>query len=335
MVNTGLIGLGNLGTKHAENIMFKIPNANLLAVCARRESVINNFGDKYNIKYRYTDYDEMLKNREIDAIVIATSVNVHSSMVIKALNTGFNVFVEKPLGLTTEEAIKAEKTAEENPEQVFMTGFMRRFDPSYAEAKRKIEKGLIGDPVMFRGYSLDPDRESEKTPERRKNNGTWFYEMIVHDIDLARWFLESEAESIRTIGGCYKYKKFEKDNDIDNACSLISFKNNTMAMLYTGRTAPHGSHVESEIVGTEGILRINPAASKDKINIYNRDGVLSESAENYYERFKEAFVNEMQEFINCIEQKRKPEITAYDSRMACETANNVYEAYRTQKLIKL
>lgn len=335
MVNVGIIGLGNLGKTHAENIMYKIPNANLIAVCARRESVINEFKNKYKIKYTYNDYDEMLKNKEIDAVVIVTSVNSHSNMVVKALNSGFHVFVEKPIAITSDDAVLAQKAAEGNPEKVLMTGYMRRFDPSYAEAKRKIEAGEIGQPIMFRGYSLDPDSGTENAPERGENNGAWYSEMIVHDVDLARWFLESEVETIRTVGGCYKHKEFEKYNDIDNACTLMSFKNNAMAMFYTGRTAPHGSHVETEIVGTDGILRINPVPKKDKIIIYNEDGVLSQCSENYLDRFHEAFVNEMQEFINCIDQNRKPEMTAYDSRMVSEISNIAYEAYRSGKLITL
>lgn len=84
MVNIGIIGLGKLGKTHAENIMYKIPNANLIAACARRKSVINDFKAKHSIKYTYNDFNEMLKNKEIDAIVIVTSVNVHADMVIKS-----------------------------------------------------------------------------------------------------------------------------------------------------------------------------------------------------------------------------------------------------------
>ncbi len=108
-----------------------------------------------------------------------------------------------------------------------------------------------------------------------------------------------------------------------------------MAMFYTGRTAPHGSHVETEIVGTKGILRINPVPKKDRINIYNKDGVLSECSENYLDRFHEAFVNEMQEFVNCIDEGRKPEMTAYDSRMVSEISNTAYDAYLSKELINL
>ena len=335
MVKLGIIGLGTLGTTHAENIIYNAPNAELIAVCSRRQEVLDEFNAKHNIKYSYNNFDEMLKNDELDAVLIVTSVNSHFPLVMKAIDADLHVFVEKPLALTTEEAISAQEASERNPGKILMTGYMRRFDPSYAEAKQKIDAGLIGKPIMFRGYSLDHDSGVESAPERGENNGTWYSEMIVHDIDLARWLLGTEAEDIRTIGGCYKHKEFEKYNDIDNACTLMKFKNNLMAMFYTGRTAPHGSHIETEIVGTEGILRISPVPRKDRINIYNKDGVLSECMDDYISRFGEAFKIEIQEFINCIEEGRKPEMTAYDSRMVCETANKAYEAYVCGELVKM
>ena len=335
MVKVGIIGLGTLGTTHAENIIYNTPNAELIAICARRQEVLDNFNKKHNIRYSYTDFDEMLKNDELDAVLIVTSVNSHFPLVMKAIESNLHVFVEKPLALTTEEAIKAQTAADKNPDKILMTGYMRRYDPSYAQAKQKIDAGEIGLPIMFRGYSLDQDSGAESAPERGENNGAWYSEMIVHDVDLCRWLLGSDVEDIRTIGGCYKHKEFEKYNDIDNACTLMKFENNSMGMFYTGRTAPHGSHIETEIVGTEGILRISPVPRKNSIDIYNKEGVLVECMNDYISRFGEAFALEMKEFINCIDNGTKPEITAYDARKVSEIANKAYEAYVSGELIKM
>ena len=335
MVKVGIVGLGSLGTRHAVNVMHRTPGAKLLAVCGR-EQTVNRFTDKHGpVQYTHHSYDEMLKNREIDAILIVTPVSLHAEMVVKAMEAGFHVFVEKPIGLTTEEATRAAAAAEARPDKVFMTGFMRRFDPSYAEAKRKIDAGEIGTPIMFRGYSLDADAAPESAPDRGEKNGAWFPEMLVHDIDLARWFLGGEVETIRTIGGCYKHKAFEKYNDVDNACTLMGFTNRAMATLYTGRTAAHGSHVETEIVGTEGMFRISPVPSRDRVTIYGKGGVRVECVEDYLERFDEAFVREMNEFVNCIAEGRKPAMTPRDSRMVSEAANAAYEAYLSGTLVTL
>lgn len=335
MVKLGIVGLGSLGTTHALNIVNNIPGAELIAVCARREQSLRQFSKKVSVKYEYTDYEKMLSNKEIDGILIVTSVNSHCDYAVQALEAGFHVFVEKPIGLTLEEAKQTQQAAEANPNSVFMTGYMRRFDPSYLEAKKKIDAGLIGDPIMFRGYSLDQDAGVESAPERGDNNGVWFTEMIVHDIDLARWFLNADVDSVSTIGGCYKHKIFEKYNDIDNACTMMSFKNNAMALFYTGRTAPHGSHVETEIIGTEGMLRINDIPRKDRITIYNNDGVLVQCAGDYLERFESAFILEITEFVSCISEKREPPMTAYDSRMVTEISLAAYQSYMSKAVVKL
>ena len=335
MVKLGIVGLGSLGTTHAQNIVNNIPGAELIAVCARREESLRRFSAQVSVKYEYTDYEEMLKNKEIDGILIVTSVNSHCEFAVRALEAGFHVFVEKPIGLTLEEAELTQHAAEAKPDSIFMTGYMRRFDPSYIEAKKKIDAGAIGTPIMFRGYSLDQDAGAESAPERGENNGVWFTEMIVHDIDLARWFLSSDVESVSTIGGCYKHKIFEKYNDIDNACTMMSFRNKAMALFYTGRTAPHGSHIETEIVGTEGILRINDVPRKDRISIYNNDGVLVECASDYLERFESAFIAEISEFVYCIAENRKPKMTAYDSRMVTEISLAAYESYMSKAVVQL
>ena len=334
MIHIGIVGLGNLGTVHAENVLYRTRNAKLVAVCDRQE-VLDRFLQNHSVTYAYTSYDEMLKNAELDAVLIVTSVTAHYEMVMKALEAHVHVFVEKPLALTTEEAKRAQIAADTKPDKILMTGYMRRFETSYMEAKRKIDAGEIGKPIMFRGYSLDQDSGAESAPERGAHNGAWYSEMIVHDVDLARWFLGSEVSSIRTIGGCYKHLEFEKYQDIDNACTLMSFENNAMAMFYTGRTAPHGSHVESEIVGTEGIIRINPIPRKDRLDLYTNHGVIHECASDFIVRFQDAFAREIQEFCNCIEMGRKPEMTAYDAYRVSLIANAAYEAYISKELVTL
>jgi myo-inositol 2-dehydrogenase/D-chiro-inositol 1-dehydrogenase len=334
MIKAGVVGLGSLGSVHARNLITQIPNAELIAVCGR-EKLVKQFTQVHQVPYVYTDYDEMLKNPELEAVLIVTSVNAHFSMVMKAIKANLHIFVEKPLALRAEEAKEAQLAADKNPDKMLMTGYMRRFDSSYREAKRKTDAGEIGKPIMFRGYSLDKDSQAESSSERGAQNGAWYSEMIVHDIDLARWFLGSEVASIRTLGGCYKHPEYEKYHDIDNACTLMSFTNNAMAMFYTGRTAPHGSHVETEIVGTEGIIRINAIPRKDRLDLYTPIGVVNECAADYLNRFSDAFVREIQEFFDCIETGRKPEMTPYDSQMVCTIAEKAYHAYLSQELITL
>ncbi|GHV95468.1 hypothetical protein AGMMS50293_17880 [Spirochaetia bacterium] len=158
--------------------------------------------------------------------------------------------------------------------------------------------------------------------------------MMVHDIDLARWFTGSEPETVYAIGGCYAHPEFGKYNDGDNVSCLMKFKNQSMAYFFAGRTAPHGYNVETEIIGTKGILRIANVPQKNLVEILDEHGVRKECSENFLERFDSAYVNEVQEFVNCIIEKRKPTVTVYDGTRVSEIAYKCKESFERGELLR-
>lgn len=330
-VKIGIVGLGELGTVHANNLKYKIPNAELIAVCATTPEKVERYRKSLDVPYGFTDFDKMLKLPELEAVAIVSSTAAHYGHAMSAIKAGKHIYIDKPTGLTLEECVGIEKAAEDY-DKIFTVGFQRRYDPSYAEAKRRIDAGEIGTPIFFRGYSLDPARVAEYLAKRADKNGCWFVDMTVHDYDLARWFLGSEAESVYAIGGAYKFPVFEKTNDIDNGYALMKFKNGAGAFFYSGRTTPHGSHVETEIVGTEGIIRICDEPRRDKIKAFTRDGIVEKCYDLYLERWAEAYYLEMQAFIDAVQNGTKPEITAHDGTMATMMGITVQRSYVTGEL---
>lgn len=334
-VKIGIVGLGRLGRKHAENIAFKVPNAELKAVCSIIKEEVDDVQKNWGIEYGYTDFNEMLKNDKLDAIFIASSSGEHCRQIEAALDSGFHVFSEKPLGLTIEECFRAKKAVEKHSDKVFFLGFMRRYDRSYAYAKQKIEEGYIGDPVLIRCYGLDPVKAIKGAIAFAEKSGGLFLDMAVHDFDLARWYLNSEAESVYAIGGCYAYKEFAKYGDADNGAALVKFKNGCMGLFYAGRTCAHGYHIETEIVGTKGSLRIGTVPYKNLVTITNENGVTNECVGGFLERFGEAYLNELQEFVNCIIEGRKPSVTVDDGIKSTELAYAATESFASNKLVFL
>lgn len=334
-VNVGIIGLGNLGSVHAHNLAFHTPNAELIAVCRRSETKVKEAKERLHAKYAYTDFHEMIKNQELDAVVIVSPSALHCEQIQAALDAELHVFSEKPLGLSVEECQVAEAAVEAHPDKVFMLGFMRRYDPSYADAKAKIEAGEIGKPMLIKCTSCDPESMIDVHIKAAEHSGSWFQEMTPHDIDLARWFFNSDVTQVFALGGCYTYKEFEKYHDGDNVFAMMSFKNNAVAFFHSGKTAPHGYHVETEIVGTKGIIRISGEPMKNLNTLYTRNGVVKECIENFQERFAEAFRIEMQEFIDCILENRKPDVTVYDGTKATEIANAATQSFAEKKIVEL
>lgn len=335
MIKVGHIGLGRLGLQHAENLASKINNVELVAICDLNEKKLSETSKKLNVKRLYTKFEDMIKDPDIDAVSISSPSAFHCEQITLALKAGKHVFSEKPMGVTVDECKKLEEVVQQHRDQVFMVGFMRRFDESYRQAKDMVDEGKIGKVFMIRSYSQDPIASIDGAIAYGPHSGGEFLDMSVHDIDLARWFLKSEPRQVWAIGGCYEFQEFKNWNDADNAVCLMKFEGDKMAFLLAGRTAPHGYNVETEIMGTRGILRIASVPQKNMIEILGNDGVLRQCSQNFLERFKEAYLKEMEEFISCIMEKRKPEITVYDGTRATKTAYMCKESFEKGILVNI
>jgi myo-inositol 2-dehydrogenase/D-chiro-inositol 1-dehydrogenase len=333
-VRIGTVGLGRLGLQHSVNIASKIQGAELVALCDVDRAKLEQTADRLGVKNRFTEFDDLISCKDVDAVVLVSPSALHTGQIRVALDAGKHVFSEKPLGVTVAECKDVEKAVESHPELVFMLGFMRRFDESYKYAHDKVAAGEIGKPVLFRAYSQDPEKFVAGSIAFGPHSGGEFMDMAVHDIDLARWFTGSEPETVYAIGGCYAHPEFAGWNDGDNVSCLMKFKNDTMVFLFAGRTAPHGYNVETEIIGTKGTLRIASIPQKNLVEVLDEHGVRREWSENFLERFETAYVNEIQEFVNCIREGRKPEVTVYDGTKVSEIGYTCKAAFEQGVMLR-
>ena len=155
-IKVGIAGLGRLGKVHANNIAFKIPNAQLTAACSIMPAELEYAKTELGVTDVYTDFCEMLEKADIDAVAIVTTSSEHCWQIEAALDAGKHVFTDKPLGVDLEQCKIAEAAVERHPDKVFFLGFMRRYDASYAYAKKKIQEGAIGTPYMVKATGIDP-----------------------------------------------------------------------------------------------------------------------------------------------------------------------------------
>lgn len=336
-VKLGIVGLGRLGRCHAENIAFKIPGAELIAVCSVVEEEVKEVQKLWNIKYGYTDYNEMIENKELDAVFISSPSGYHCQQIKLALGKGLHVFSEKPLGLYLEDAIDAMDSVNSHPDQVFMLGFMRRYDKSYAYAKKKIENGDIGKPVLVRCYGLDPKAAMKPFLNFAKNSysGGLFLDMAIHDIDLARWFIGAEIEQVWAIGGAYEYEEFNDLNDAETGVAMAKFENGAMGIFVAGRNCAHGYHIETEIIGTSGSLRIGTTPDKNLVTVFDDRGVSKECVSGFLERFEDAYLEEVKEFVNCILENRKPDVKVEDGVLSTLVGYACKESFESGELVQI
>ena len=262
-IKVGIVGLGRLGSVHAQNLAFKIPGCKLVAACSLEQKELDWAKDYLKVEYTTTDYKKMVDEADIEAVVIVSSSPEHCWMIEYALDAGKHVFTDKPLGCSLEECKRAEAAVERHPDKLFFLGFMRRYDPSYADAKAQIDAGHIGKPYLVKATGLDPEALVESCIKFSKTSGGIFIDAASHDIDLMRWFLGGEVTEVYAAGTNFKHPEFAENGDTETGMAMLKFDNGTVAFLHVGRTAPHGYHTETEIVGTEAHIRVAGVPWKD------------------------------------------------------------------------
>ena len=334
-LRVGVVGLGRLGKVHAWNIAYRIPNAELVAVCSSHDGGVEYARRELGMEQVYADYREMLAKADIDAVVIVTTSSEHCWQIEAALDAGKHVFCEKPLGVDVAQCKLAEAAVERHPDRTFMLGFMRRYDKSYAYAKKKIEEGAIGTPYLVKATGMDPESSVQETLRYAKTSSGIFLDLGIHDMDLMRWFLGSEVTEVYAMGATFKYPGFREAGDAETGAAMFKFENGAMGMMHVGRAAPHGYHVETEIVGTDGILRISAVPEKNLAMVYNVHGACTECVGSFPERFAEAYLNELQEFVDCALEGRQPGTTVYDGTKSTIIGYAATEAWKTGKIVKL
>lgn len=331
----GIIGVGRLGYEHACNIANRVPGSELVAICDANFDRAKAVAEELGVTAVYQDPAAMCADPNVEAVAIITNTNSHVEMIKIAMDAGKHVFCEKPLADTVEKCKEAEAIVAAHPELTFMLGFMRRYDHSYAVAKKKIDNGDIGDIILVRCYSQDPIAIIEGTLEYAPRSGGQFIDMSIHDIDLIRWLTDSEPKNLWAIGGCYEFKQYKDWDDGDNVSCLMQCENDAMAFFFAGRAAAHGSHVETEIVGTRGTLRIAGIPCDSMVEVMSQHGVCRECYQDFVTRWHDAYIKEIEVFCDCVENKKKATPGVIDGTMSTKIAFRCKESFLSGKMLPL
>ena len=334
-LKVGVIGVGRLGYEHAKNIATRVPGMELVAICDFNVEHAKEVAEELGVEKVFQDPAQMCADSEVEAVAIFTNTASHVEMIKVAMEAGKHVFCEKPLAENVEKCKEAEAIIEAHPDQIFMLGFMRRFDHSYQVAKKKIENGDIGDIVLVRCYSQDPRSIIEGTLAYAPKSGGQFIDMSIHDIDLIRWLTGSDVSKLWAIGGCYEFPQYKEWDDGDNVACLMQMKNDIMAFFYAGRTAAHGSAVETEIVGTKGMLRIGSEPTDSLVQVFSEHGVCRECYQDFITRWQDAYLKEMEVFCQYVAEGKKAEPNVYDGTQATKIAFACKESFLKNELLSL
>jgi myo-inositol 2-dehydrogenase/D-chiro-inositol 1-dehydrogenase len=297
-VRIGIAGLGRLGRRHAENLAWRIRGAKLVSACSPVAAELEAARRDFGIERLHADFEAFVRDPEVDAVVLVTPTALHADQVIAALEAGKHVFVEKPLALSVGDCERVQAVAQRHPGRVAMVGFVRRFDPSYANAMAEVSAGHIGRPFLVRSQTCDLNDDSGFFVRFAESSGGLFMDCSVHDIDLARWMLGApRATRAFASGTIALHEGLAQHADVDNGLAIVEFEGGARAVFYASRTFAHGHETQTEVIGTAGKLLVGHGAARDRVVLSDAQGVRHRAVADFFERFGEAFERELQAFV--------------------------------------
>ena len=327
----GLIGAGRLGRVYARDLASRIAETKLVAIADPVEAVAKEVAAEFDVPKHYADPLAMIDDPAVDAIVIVSPTHTHRELVIAAASRKKPTFCEKPPALSLEEVVEMQDAVSKSG-MFLQMGFMRRFDAGYASAKKQIEEGRIGTPLVFKSTSRDPFRPSLEYANP-KSSGGMLLDMGIHDFDLARWFM-GEVRTVSTIGATIAYPELATVGDIDNAVASLTFASGKLGVVDLSRSGIYGYDIATEILGLEGTLKIG-YLRETPVMLMTKNSVAHDTVPYFMERFAEAYTAQLENFARNVLEDRQPPITVDDGVAALRVAIAATQAQKSGTRVEL
>lgn len=308
-LNVGLIGAGRMGRMYGQYLAQRVPGVALAAIADRKLEVAEALARELGVPKWYAGHEDLLNDREVEAVAIVTSTSMHKTVVMDAAKAGKAIFCEKPIALTLEDARQMIETVE-RAGVFFQMAFQRRFDAGYLAARRKLEAGAIGDPVMFTSISRDPYPPPISFCDPKVSGGL-IADMGAHDFDAARMYM-GEVKSVHAIGATLAYPEMKSVGDIDNAIIDLVFESGALGAVQLSRNAIYGYDIRGEIWGTKGSIQIG-YYRQTPILMFGPEGITHDAVPYFMERFESAYLAQIQNFAEHVRKGLPPSITGADA----------------------
>jgi scyllo-inositol 2-dehydrogenase (NAD+) len=304
-----VVGVGRMGLTHAENLAHRVRDARLVAVTTssteRAEAVRRCCG----AVPVYDNIDQLIKSQSLDAVIISSSTSAHVENVEKCAAAGLHILCEKPLGLTLEDCGRAEDAVASAGVKLMM-GHTRRFDAGYEEAKRLIEAGAIGRPVLYRSISGDVNPPPPAFADLGVSGGL-ILDSMYHDIYLGRWLMNDEIIRVYGEGDALIDDDVGSVGDVDNAVVSARFAGGAMGTLTASRTTRYGHDLRGEVIGDEGAVQVG-RLRKTPVRWLDKSGAHHDAVFTTPERMGDAFVTMLQSFVDCIKNDTEVPVSSRD-----------------------
>jgi predicted dehydrogenase len=310
-VRVAVVGVGRIGMTHAETLARRTRAARLVAVTTSSAERAAEARQRCGDVSVYSSLDTLLQAERLDAVVLASSTSAHVPNVERCAAAGIHILCEKPLALGVEGCDRAIAAAEA-AEVKLMIGHVRRFDSGYLEAKRLIERGAVGVPVIVRAISGDMDPPPPSFADLHVSGGL-LLDSMYHDFYLARWLMADEIVRVYTEAGALIDEGVRSVGDVDNAVVSVRFAGGAVGTMTASRVTRYGHDLRTEVIGDEGAVQVG-YFRQTPVRLLDRKGVHHDTPQSTPDRMGEAFVRELQAFVDCVRDGTDPPVSALDAR---------------------
>jgi len=327
-LNMALLGLGRAGKFHIQSIQ-SIPGINLRCVVDVDESLAKRLAKDLECDYS-TSAEGPLGQANIDAVIVASPTHEHYGQIQAALEAGKPVFTEKPLGSSLKEIDTCFGLAKRSGLPLFV-GFNRRFDPSFSSLARGVKDGQVGVLQMLRVTSRDSPLP---TMDYISTSHGIFHDCIVHDFDMLRFITGKDPVEIYSVGSSF-VEGIGALDDLDNVLVALRYDNGMIASIDVNRFASYGYDQRIEAFGSKGMLQAENRSPVSTV-LSSDEGLLRPTIEHSFPtRYREAYLQELTAFSDCLREGAPVPITHEDVRMSFILSELGEQSHREARPIRV
>ena len=329
MVRFAVLGCGRIGRMHASNLA-RHADAELVCVYDLQSEAAGMTAAALGVR-QASSVADALADPAVEAVLIATSTDTHVDLIVASVRAGRAVLCEKPIDL---DLARAERCwAEIAPfDPTIMIGFNRRFDPSFAALRRRVQAGEIGAVEQVVITSRDP---APPPLAYIKSSGGLFRDMTIHDFDMAR-YLAGEIVEVSAFGAPLVDPQIGEAGDIDSAMVILRAASGALVHINNSRRCVYGYDQRLEVFGKAGML---VAGNQRETSIEAYSAASTRAADPalhfFIQRYADAYAGEIAHFVECVQNKAAPLASFRDGVQALRLADAASESLRTGRSVRL
>jgi len=345
-IRWGIIGAGGIALRRTLPILSDITNAEVIAIMDKKSNDMIHISTKYHIPNIYEDENDLLKNPDIDAVYVASPVSFHKDQALKVLSSGKHLLLEKPLGLSLEEAkeiVDFAKTVKVKSG----AAMVMRFHDGHRKIKEIIQNGDLGEIVSCRGQLTCwfPEMKDNWRQQKSTAGGGALMDMGIHTIDLLKYLLQ---DKVSKVAGIVDNKVFHYEVE-DSASALLKMQKGATCYIDAYNNIPDdAAHSFLEVYGTKGSVIAKGTIGQESAGSIS---VFINGSTGGYESLQERdhdkqgillnydkyniYARQLQAFSECILQDTLPEISLDDAYDTMKIIDAIYQSSSTDRFISL